>query len=404
MQRVLSSAALLFLMRCRMIIEKISLHYFRNYEELFLQPHEGINIFFGKNGSGKTNLLEAVHYCSLGKSHRISQDQNAVMIGKKGASCSLTIKGSSVKNEIEIRLQPGVETVKTVWINQKKIGRLSEMMGILRCVIFSPEDLNLIKEGPAVRRKFLDMMISQISRSYFIALQQYRIAYNQRNAILRQARLENRRPDSMIADFEKEMAEYGQAIYRERKKITDLISEKGNEIYRKISGRETENLSIAYHPSYSWDDETESMEKLLEKNRDDDLRQGTASVGPHRDDLLLSLNHKSMKLYASQGQMRTAALSLKLAQMNIFQNITGEYPVLLLDDVLSELDLDRRMNLLKMIEGVQTFITCSDEGDLADYHNYRTYQVQSVQEKGKMTMTKAGVKMKTPVLHEPDFS
>ena len=387
-----------------MIIERISLHRFRNYEELTLEPHEGINIFFGKNGSGKTNLLEAIHYCSLGKSHRISQDQNAVMIGEKGASCSLKIRSSSLKNEIEIRLQPGVETVKTVWINQKKIGRLSEMMGILRCVIFSPEDLNLIKEGPAVRRKFLDMMISQISRSYFIALQQYRIAYNQRNAILRQARLENRRPDSMIADFEKGMAEYGRVIYRERKRITDLISEKGNEIYRSISGRETETLTIAYHPSYSWDEAEETMEKILEKNREDDLRQGTASVGPHRDDLMLSLNHKSMKLYASQGQMRTAALSLKLAQMAIFRNITGEYPVLLLDDVLSELDLDRRMNLLKMMEGVQTFITCSDQGDLADYHNYRMYQVRSVAERAELLQKKAGVETSRPVLREPDFS
>ena len=168
-----------------MVIEKIELNHYRNYDHLQLFPQEGINLFFGKNGSGKTNLLEAIHYCALGKSHRISQDAHAVEIGEKTGFCSVSVRGKWTKNEISVQLLPEESSAKSVFIDHKKVKKLSEMMGVLRCVIFSPEDLDLIKEGPSCRRRFLDMMISQINRSYFVALQQYKTAMEQRNAIIR---------------------------------------------------------------------------------------------------------------------------------------------------------------------------------------------------------------------------
>lgn len=387
-----------------MTIQQIELTHFRNYDQLSLSPHPGINIFFGANGSGKTNLLEAVHYCSLGKSHRINQDTNAVMMGEKEASCRLRILNRYSSNEIEIRLRPGEDSVKTVMVDGKKVNRLSEMMGVLRCVIFSPEDLNLIREGPAVRRKFLDMMISQLSRPYFTALQQYRIAISQRNAILRQAKLNFSRPDPMIQDFEDAMCQHAKLIIQERTRFSSLLSEQSHQLYQKISGRDTENFQVQYRPSFSFEEhDIEEMRTALAASREDDMRQGSASVGPHRDDLLLSLNQKSMKLYASQGQMRTGALSLKLSQLDIFHRQTSDYPVLLLDDVMSELDLNRRMNLLGIMEGIQTFITCSDEGDLSAYHNNRTYQVSSPAGKACLQMIKTGTIQMSEPMSEPVF-
>lgn len=387
-----------------MVIEKIELHHFRNYEDLTLLPHEQVNIFFGRNGSGKTNLLEAVHYCSVGKSHRISQDLNAVMMGQQGAFCRMTVRGRNGKSEIEVRLRPEEDAVKSVWIDRKKAARLSEMMGVLRCVIFSPEDLSLIREGPTARRRFVDMMISQVSRPYFIALQQYRTALNQRNAILRQARAENRAPDPMIQDFEGAMAEQAEVICRERIRYTGILSGFANDFYHCISGSPEESFLISYHPSVRWNGEDPfPLAGMLVEDRAEDLRQGNTSHGPQRDDLLLSLNQKSMKLYASQGQMRTGALSMKLAQLKMMEQMTGEYPVLLLDDVMSELDLERRMNLLRMLEGVQTFITCADEGDLASYQNHRTMEVLSRDGRAELIQKKDGPAMEKPSLAEPVF-
>ena len=387
-----------------MFIEKIELFHFRNYEKLSLQPHPGINIFFGRNGSGKTNLLEAVHYCSLGKSHRISQDVNAVMKGEEGAVCRIQLRGKYSRNSVEVRLRPGEDSVKTVLIDQKKVSRLQEMMGVLRCVIFSPEDLNLIREGPSVRRKFVDMMISQISRPYFVALQQYRTALNQRNMLLKTARAENGRVSPVIEDFEKAMEEHGKLICQERSRYIRMISEMGNEIYRRISGQEGENFQVRYRPSVAPDPEGAfPLAETLRQKREEDLRFGTTSAGPHRDELELKLNGQQIRLYASQGQMRTASLSLKLAQLRMISEITRDQPVLLLDDVMSELDLERRMNLLRIIENTQTFVTCSDEGDLAAWQNNRTYRVDNREGKASLEEIKSGAPLVFRESEDPIF-
>ena len=388
-----------------MIIEKIELSQFRNYDHLSLSPHEGINIFFGKNGSGKTNLLEAIHYCALGRSHRITQDLNAVRLGQEGASCSVRVKGKLSRNDISVRLRKGEASVKSVWIDQKKAKRLSEMMGCLRCVIFSPEDLELIKEGPAVRRRFLDMMISQLSRPYFIALQQYRLAMEQRNAILRECRLSGSSIPAMIEDFERMMAENAEQILLQRIHYVALLEKEALDIYRKISGREEESFLMLYHGFLKNPEQPfESYLGILRDSREEDLRQGLSSCGPHRDDLMLSLNKKSMKQFASQGQIRTAALSMKLAQMRVLAAMGGDTPILLLDDVMSELDFQRRINLMKEIGSAQTFITCSDEGDFAEHPDHRTYFVYTDSGLARLEERSPGLAVSSPVLGEPDFS
>ena len=347
-----------------MLIEELKLKNFRNYSELTLHPHPGVNLYFGRNGSGKTNLLEAIHYCSLGRSHRISNDANAVKNGEAFALSSVSIRNSLGQREIAVRFHPDETQKKSILLDGKKIAKFSDMMGCLRCVIFSPEDLGLIKEGPSLRRRYLDMMISQINRGYFIALQQYRTCMDQRNALIRNLRANSYADTSMLSAFEEIMAAPAAVIIRERRRIVSLLSECARETYQRVSDTD-EIFRLAYHSSVKEETEIEEVLcRLFRENREDDIRMGFTSVGPHRDDLILTLNKNQMKQFASQGQIRTAALSMKLSQMQILRDQSGEEPVLLLDDVMSELDRKRRACLIGEISSFQTFITCADRDDV----------------------------------------
>ncbi len=348
----------------KMLIEELKLKNFRNYSELTLHPHPGVNLYFGRNGSGKTNLLEAIHYCSLGRSHRISNDANAVKNGEAFALSSVSIRNSLGQREIAVRFHPDETQKKSILLDGKKIAKFSDMMGCLRCVIFSPEDLGLIKEGPSLRRRYLDMMISQINRGYFIALQQYRTCMDQRNTLIRNLRANSYADTSMLSAFEETMAAPAAVIIRERRRIVSLLSECARETYQRVSDTD-EIFRLAYHSSVKEETEIEEVLcRLFRENREDDIRMGFTSVGPHRDDLILTLNKNQMKQFASQGQIRTAALSMKLSQMQILRDQSGEEPVLLLDDVMSELDRKRRACLIGEISSFQTFITCADRDDV----------------------------------------
>ena len=348
----------------KMLIEELKLKNFRNYSELTLHPHPGVNLYFGRNGSGKTNLLEAIHYCSLGRSHRISNDANAVKNGEAFALSSVSIRNSLGQREIAVRFHPDETQKKSILLDGKKIAKFSDMMGCLRCVIFSPEHLGLIKEGPSLRRRYLDMMISQINRGYFIALQQYRTCMDQRNALIRNLRANSYADTSMLSAFEETMAAPAAVIIRERRRIVSLLSECARETYQRVSDTD-EIFRLAYHSSVKEETEIEEVLcRLFRENREDDIRMGFTSVGPHRDDLILTLNKNQMKQFASQGQIRTAALSMKLSQMQILRDQSGEEPVLLLDDVMSELDRKRRACLIGEISSFQTFITCADRDDV----------------------------------------
>ena len=388
-----------------MIIDKLTLRNFRNYEETVLTPHEGVNLFFGANGSGKTNLLEAVHYCALGKSHRITGDQSAVRIGESFAVCGVSVTTGGVRREITVRLVPNELNKKVILVDQKPIRRFSDMMGCLQCVIFSPEDLGLIREGPSMRRRYLDMMISQVNRGYFIALQQYRSGLEQRNALLKNMRATGQNNAGMLDVFEQAMAAPAAVIVAARKKVIAMLAELAADTYRGISGRDGEEFQASYHSAFRDSENVEEdFMRILKEDREEDLRLGITSDGPHRDDLHLSLNKKNMKVYASQGQIRTAALSLKLAQMKALRAMSGEAPVLLLDDVMSELDKERRMRLVKEISDYQTFITCTDESDLELEGDRRVYHVSNPAGIAILEETNKGTIREALPLSEPDFT
>ena len=347
-----------------MRIEELKLKNFRNYSGAELAPDPEVNLFYGQNGSGKTNLLEAIHYTALGRSHRVTNDANVIRAGETDASSAVVIRNRLGLREVAIRFHPSQPQKKEILIDRKRIQKLSDLMGCLCCVIFSPEDLDLIREGPLLRRRYLDMMISQVDRRYFTALQQYRVGLEQRNTILRNIRSNTGGDRSMLDVFEESMARAAADIIRKRREMTGILSEKARDTYRRISGTD-EAFSVAYRSSVREEDGMEeALCRLYRENREDDIRLGVTSAGPHRDDLVLSLNDHPMKLFASQGQIRTGALSLKLSQMDILKEMSGEDPVLLLDDVMSELDRSRRASLIREIHSFQTFITCTDKDDL----------------------------------------
>lgn len=391
-----------------MIIETLKLRDFRNYEELTLKPHPGINLLFGQNGSGKTNLLEAVHYCALGRSHRTSLDREVVRKGAVMAACGVEVNKHGSRLDVAVKLTPNETRKKQVFLDRKRAGRLSDMMGKLQCVIFSPEDLMLVKDGPAVRRRFLDMMLSQLSTGYFLALQQYNKALEQRNAILRDLKRGGRSDNGMLDVFEDAMATQYQTIVPLRENILKKLSMDAAQRYASISGRDHEAFGMRYVCSLHGEgDLKEQALAILHQNRRDDIFHGTTGFGLHREDIAMTLAGRDMKQFASQGQIRTAALSMKLAQLDVFRKETGEAPVLLLDDVMSELDMTRRTRLLSEISHVQTFVTCTDESDLDGCRERRSYQV-SLQETGlaRIRETSAGekVEMKKKPLEDPDFS
>ena len=359
-----------------MMIQTVKLRNFRNYQELEISPHPGVNILFGQNGSGKTNLLEAIHYCALGRSHRTSQDKEVVCKGAEMAAIGVQLQKSGVRMDIQVKLTPGEIRKKSVFVDRKRANRLGDLMGHVQCVIFSPEDLMLVKEGPSIRRRYLDMMLSQMSTAYFTALQQYQKALDQRNALLREAKKGVRLDQAMMDAFEDAMAAQCAVIIPLRRKMVAHTARIAGVKYEAISGRANEQFDMRYECCVPENqDEAAFVRQALRKSRQEDVFRGTTGFGIHREDIALTLKGREMKVFASQGQIRTAALSMKLAQLAVFQEETGESPILLLDDVMSELDMTRRTRLLEEISGVQTFITCTDESDLDGCRERRSYQV-----------------------------
>lgn len=344
-----------------MVIETLKLRDFRNYGEIELKPHPGVNILFGQNGSGKTNLLEAIHFCALGRSHRTSQDKEVVRKGAEAAAIGVQMRKNGVRMDVQVKLSPGEIRKKTIFVDRKRANRLSDLMGHVQCVIFSPEDLMLVKEGPYVRRRYLDMMLSQLSTGYFTALQQYQKALDQRNALLREVKKGARMDHAMLDAFEEALASHAAVIIPLRRKMVTRTAEAAQAEYAAISGRPYEKFAMRYACCVPENcDIAPHFQEVLRKNRQEDMIRGGTSFGIHREDIALTLNERDMKVFASQGQIRTAALSMKLAQLHVFRQETGEPPVLLLDDVMSELDMSRRDYLLNHLDGRQVFITCCD--------------------------------------------
>ena len=325
-----------------MYIESVQLKNFRNYDSLELTFDKGTNIFYGNNAQGKTNILESLYLCGTTKSHRGSKDKEIVKFGEE---------------EAHIRMM----------VNRKA----SELFGVVNMVFFSPEDLNIIKNGPGERRRFLDMELCQLDKIYLKDLASYNHIVNQRNKLLKDMYVQPGLKGTLDI-WDMQMVEYGRRIIEKRKRFVEELNEIIQNIHFNLTGG-TENLRVIYEPSCPG----QELEKTVSENRERDMRMKITSAGPHRDDLCMEVNGIDIRRYGSQGQQRTAALSLKLSEIYIVKRTIKDTPVLLLDDVLSELDSSRQTYLLDSIHDIQTMITCTGLDDFIShrFHINKIFQV-----------------------------
>ena len=334
-----------------MIIKSIELQNFRNYEDLNISFDEGTNIFYGDNAQGKTNILEAAYLSGTTKSHKCSKDKEMIRFGEQEAHIRTVVVKKDKEYQIDMHLKHNRS--KGIAINKVPIKKASELFGILNMVFFSPEDLNIIKNGPAERRRFLDSELCQLDKIYLSDLTTYNKILNQRNKLLKDMVY---RPDlkDTLPVWDMQLVETGRKIIRRRKQFVDELNEIVHDIHYRISG-EKEDLLLQYEPSI----EDIFFEDELSRVKERDMRQCMTSVGPHRDDLLFSIGEVDIRKFGSQGQQRTSALSLKLSEIELVKRSIHDTPVLLLDDVLSELDSNRQNYLLNSIHDTQTLITCT---------------------------------------------
>lgn len=343
-----------------MIIESLELENYRNYDELHMQFSPGTNILYGNNAQGKTNILEAVYVCCTTKSHHGSKDRDMIRFQKEESHIKLTVRKHDVPYRIDMHLKKN--KTKGVAINGIPIRRASELFGIVNVVFFSPEDLNLIKNGPSERRKFIDLELCQLNKLYVHSLVSYNRVLMQRNKLLKELFFHPEYEETLDV-WDMQLVQYGREIIRYRKEFIMQLNELIHEIHRKLSGGK-EDLVILYDPNAS----AEDLETELKRSRPQDLKQKTTLVGPHRDDIGFYIGDIDIRKFGSQGQQRTAALSLKLAEIELVKKLVRDYPILLLDDVLSELDGERQNHLLSAIHHIQTMITCTG---LEDFVNNR---------------------------------
>ena len=334
---------------------------FRGYQHVLLTPPAGVTVLVGENGAGKTNLLEAVHLCCLGRSHRTANDRELIRRGQETAAVQLTVERSDGRHEVGVRLFENAKRRKIVYVNGKTASRMGELMGHATCVIFSPEDLALVKDGPQARRRFLDMLLSQQQKAYFYALQTYMSALKQRNALLKQGDLRQ------LSAWDEQLAAAAAPLVRLRREACEKLHQRAQIHYLYIGGRDEETFAMRYRGGLAESgDPTQDMLRGLQACREEDQRRQTTCFGPHRDEIELTLCGEPLRAFGSQGQMRTAALSMKLAAFDLLEAAQGEPPLLLLDDVLSELDPDRRKRLIARIGRAQALLTCTDQTDFID--------------------------------------
>jgi len=352
-----------------MIIESLELKNFRNYQNLKMCFDSGANILYGDNAQGKTNILEAIYVSGTAKSHKGSKDREMIRFHEDEAHIKLIVKKQNVSYRIDIHLKKNKP--KGIAVNGVPIKKASELFGIVNLVFFSPEDLNLIKNGPSERRKFLDMELCQLDRIYVHYLVNYNRALMQRNQLLKNL---EKHPDfrEILDIWDVQLIQYGKKLMECRENFICELNKIIYEIHKKLSGGQ-EELRISYEPNISF----REFEVALKKSRERDYKLRTTNVGPHRDDISFFIGEIDIRKYGSQGQQKTSALSLKLAEIELVKHMTGDLPVLLLDDVMSELDSNRQNQLLNSMEQIQTIITCTglDEFISSRFQINRTYHI-----------------------------
>ncbi len=355
-----------------MKVEKVSLENFRNYKKQEITFHDGLNVVCGYNASGKTNLMESIFVSAIGRSPRTKNEKEMIKMGEEKAYIHLSLQKKFREHKINVEI--GKSEGKKIKIDDAVISRLGELLGLLTVVYFSPDELKMIKEAPQERRRFIDLSLSQESKSYYLSLARYNKILQQRNKLIKSTDFAEFSTTAFI--WETQMSEAAADIILKRKEFIDKISKIACDYHEKIAGV-GEDLTLVYEPC---SDEAEKekikadIEKKWEENREKDYELGYTSVGVHREDFSITTKGIDLRKFGSQGQQRTAALAIKLAEIEYYFKESGEKPVLLLDDVLSELDEKRRSALLKATEGTQTFITCTefneDVGD-REYHTIR---------------------------------
>ena len=337
-----------------MFIEKLALNNYRNYDNADITFSDGINILYGDNAQGKTNILEAVYMTATTKSHRGSKDKDIIRFGSDESHIRTELKKNDVSHRIDIHLRKSKS--KGIAIDMIPIKRSADLFGMINIILFSPEDLSIIKNGPAERRRFMDMELCQLNRIYYNNLCTYNKILNQRNNQLKED-MYGKNQD-ILDVWDSQLIDYGLKIIKDRNNFIDMINEIIVDIHRVLTNGK-ENLRLVYDKNVSED----NFAIELCNRRDMDIRLMSTSVGPHRDDISFMINDIDVRKYGSQGQQRTVALSLKLAEIELVKKIINDNPILLLDDVMSELDNTRRDALLSSISNIQTIITCTGYDD-----------------------------------------
>jgi len=359
-----------------MRVKTLGLTQFRNYEQATITPGEGVTVFVGPNAQGKTNVLEALHLCCIARSHRTSRDEELIRWGAQAAKVHIETEQQDGTHEVTVLLSRTQKKKKQVRIGSRPAERIGELMGHVCGVLFSPEDLQIVKSGPAERRRFIDMQLSQLRPSYFYALQRAQRALIQRNALLKEI-AKHPSLEPTLEAWDEQLCAAGAEIARHRRQAISVLSEAAAASHRNLTGgRET--LELRYMSQIAGeDDPAPALLARMRAARSEDMRRLTTTVGVHRDDIGIAINGKDARTFASQGQQRSAVLALKLAQLDLFWQERGEAPILMLDDVMSELDPSRRRQLLERIDRVQTLVTCTDLSDLGGAKHSAVYHVEN---------------------------
>lgn len=334
-----------------MILKSLELANFRNYEELNISFDKGTNILYGDNAQGKTNILEAIYVSATTKSHKGSKDKEIINFDKEEAHIRTYLEKENVETRVDMHLRKNKS--KGIAIDGQKIKKAADLMGLLNVVFFSPEDLSIIKDGPAERRRFADMELCQLDSFYLYNLNHYNKIIGQRNKLLKDMYFQPELKETLNI-WDSQLVSFGSKIIERREQFVKQLGDIIFDIHKKLSGGK-EELVIAYEPDVSIED----FEKQMKYNQNKDIRLKQTTTGPHRDDFSFVVNGVDIRKYGSQGQQRTAALSLKLSEIELVKKISKDTPVLLLDDVLSELDSNRQNYLLNSIGNIQTIITCT---------------------------------------------
>lgn len=343
-----------------MFIRSLELKNYRNYDELSMEFSSGTNLLYGDNAQGKTNILEAVYLAATTKSHRGSKDREMIQFHADEAHIRIQYEKQDIIHQLDMHLKKN--RAKGVAIDRIPIRRSSDLLGQIPVIFFSPEDLKIIKNGPSERRKFMDLELSQLESLYLYYLSKYNKILMQRNNLLKQIKFQENLIDTLEA-WDIQLVKYGSEIIRYRKDFIEHLNLIIRDIHKRLTGQQ-EEIKIEYENSVAYD----SFLTEIKKKRNVDLKYATTNIGPHRDDIRFLVNDIDIRRFGSQGQQRTAALSLKLAQIQLVKEVLKDSPILLLDDVLSELDSYRKVYLLEGIREIQTFITCTGLDEFIDQH------------------------------------